>query len=112
MKLLEEALKLSTEARAALAGSLLDSLDDTIGPDAEAAWETEIAQRVKLLGKPTVSVRISDDYPRKGRRLKFICTMIASAGQFAPVCDTMVVAADGKLVRITSARSFTVVSLE
>jgi len=37
MKLLEEALKLPTEARAALAGSLLDSLDDTIGPDAEAA---------------------------------------------------------------------------
>jgi putative addiction module component (TIGR02574 family) len=48
-KLLEEALKLPTEARAALAGSLLDSLDDTVDPNAEAAWDTEIAQRLKNL---------------------------------------------------------------
>lgn len=48
-KLLEEALKLPTEARAALAGSLLDSLDDTVDPNAEAAWDTEIAQRLKDL---------------------------------------------------------------
>jgi len=46
-KLLEEALKLPTEARAALAGSLLDSLDDTVDPNAEAAWDTEIARRLK-----------------------------------------------------------------
>jgi putative addiction module component (TIGR02574 family) len=49
MKLLGEALKLPAEARAALAGSLLDSLDETIDPDAEAAWEVEIAQRLKDL---------------------------------------------------------------
>jgi len=46
-KLLEEALKLPTEARAALAGSLLDSLDETVDPNAEAAWDTEIARRLK-----------------------------------------------------------------
>lgn len=46
-KLLEEALKLPTEARAALAGSLLDSLDDTIDPNAEADWDIEIARRLK-----------------------------------------------------------------
>jgi len=45
MKLLEESLKLPAETRAALAGFLLDSLDDAIDPDAEAAWEAEIAQR-------------------------------------------------------------------
>jgi putative addiction module component (TIGR02574 family) len=49
MKLMEEALKLPAEARAALAGFLLDSLDDAIDPDAEAAWEAEIAQRLKDL---------------------------------------------------------------
>jgi putative addiction module component (TIGR02574 family) len=46
-KLLEEALKLPTEARAALAGSLLDSLDDTVDPNAEADWDIEIARRLK-----------------------------------------------------------------
>jgi putative addiction module component (TIGR02574 family) len=48
-KLLEEALKLPSEARAALAGSLLDSLDDTVDSDAEAAWEAEIVKRLKEL---------------------------------------------------------------
>jgi putative addiction module component (TIGR02574 family) len=48
-KLLEEALRLPAEGRAALAGSLLDSLDDTVDPNAEAAWDIEIAQRLKDL---------------------------------------------------------------
>ena len=42
-----EALKLPAEARAALAGSLLDSLDETVDEDAESAWEIEIARRIK-----------------------------------------------------------------
>ena len=46
-KLLEEALKLPMEARAALAGSLLDSLDETIDEDAEEAWALEIARRME-----------------------------------------------------------------
>ena len=46
-KLLEEALKLPVEARAALAGSLLDSLDDTIDQDVEEAWALEIARRLE-----------------------------------------------------------------
>jgi len=41
-KLLEDALKLPDEARAALAGSLIDSLDDTVDPDAESVWAEEI----------------------------------------------------------------------
>jgi hypothetical protein len=49
-KLLEEALKLSPEARAALAGSLLDSLEGPSDPDIEAQWELEIAQRVREVG--------------------------------------------------------------
>ena len=48
-KLLEEALKLPVEARAALAGSLIGSLDETVDEDAEAAWAEEIARRVREL---------------------------------------------------------------
>ena len=45
-KLLLEVMKLPAEARAALAGSLLESLDDNVDEDAEAAWAAEIAKRV------------------------------------------------------------------
>lgn len=45
--LLQQALKLAPEARAALAGSLLESLDGVLDADAESAWSTEIARRVR-----------------------------------------------------------------
>ena len=48
-KILEAALKLPPEARAAIAGSLIDSLDEAIDEEVEAAWAEEIAQRVKDL---------------------------------------------------------------
>jgi len=47
--LLEEALKLSPEARAALATSLLESLDDAVDAGAEAAWAEEIGRRIREL---------------------------------------------------------------
>jgi len=46
-EILEEALKLPPEARAALAGALLESLDETVDRDAESAWEAEIVRRLK-----------------------------------------------------------------
>jgi len=46
-EILKEALKLPAEARAALAGTLLDSLDETVDKDAESAWEAEISVRLK-----------------------------------------------------------------
>ncbi len=52
--LLEAALRLPPEARAALAGSLLDSLDEALDQDAEAAWEAEIAKRIKELDSSSV----------------------------------------------------------
>jgi putative addiction module component (TIGR02574 family) len=54
-ELLERALKLPAEARAALAGSLIESLDETIDEDVEAAWADEIARRIRDLdsGKAT-----------------------------------------------------------
>jgi putative addiction module component (TIGR02574 family) len=45
-RILEEALKLPVEARAALAGSLLESLDEVVDENVEAAWADEITRRV------------------------------------------------------------------
>jgi putative addiction module component (TIGR02574 family) len=44
--LLKKALALPPEARAALAGSLLESLDDTVDQGAEEEWNKEIAHRI------------------------------------------------------------------
>jgi putative addiction module component (TIGR02574 family) len=46
-ELLEAALKLPAEARAAMAATLLESLDEEVDGDAEAAWAVEIARRLK-----------------------------------------------------------------
>ncbi|HEX6812617.1 MAG TPA: addiction module protein [Planctomycetota bacterium] len=48
-KLLEEALQLPPEARAAIAGSLLESLDQDVDDDAAERWDEEIAKRVREL---------------------------------------------------------------
>ena len=53
-KVLEEVLRLPLEARAALAGHLLDSLDDAVDEDAESAWSEEIARRVDELDRGKV----------------------------------------------------------
>ena len=46
-EILKKALELPPEARAAIAGSLLDSLDQSIDDDAESAWEDEVLLRLK-----------------------------------------------------------------
>jgi len=48
-ELLKKALALPAEARAALAGSLLESLDDTVDASAEEEWNREIARRIQEL---------------------------------------------------------------
>jgi len=53
-ELLRKVLALPTEARAALAGSLLDSLDEIVDESAEAEWEKEIVRRVAELNAGTV----------------------------------------------------------
>ena len=45
-QLLDAALQLSPEERAALAGELIQSLETEIDPDAEAAWSVEIRARL------------------------------------------------------------------
>ena len=48
-ELLKKALELPPGARAALAGSLLESLDDTVDELAEEEWNQEIARRIQEL---------------------------------------------------------------
>jgi len=48
-ELLKKALALPAEARAALAGSLLESLDETLDPSAEEEWNREVARRIREL---------------------------------------------------------------
>ena len=50
-KVLEEAFRLPAEARAAIAGRLIESLDDSVDEDAEAAWSKEISRRIDDLDK-------------------------------------------------------------
>ena len=52
--LLDGALQLPPEARAALAGSLISSLDDLVDEDAEVAWEGEIRKRLAELDSGNV----------------------------------------------------------
>jgi putative addiction module component (TIGR02574 family) len=48
-EILNEALGLPAETRAALAARLIESLDETIDPDAERLWAEEITRRLKEL---------------------------------------------------------------
>lgn len=48
-ELLKKALALPPEARAALAGSLLESLDDTVDQGIEEEWNKEIGRRIAEL---------------------------------------------------------------
>jgi len=52
-QLLTEALRLSDEERAALAGELIQSLDREVDADAEAAWSEEIRARLDRLDDGT-----------------------------------------------------------
>jgi putative addiction module component (TIGR02574 family) len=55
-EILKEALKLPPEARAALAGTLLDSLDETVDRNAESAWEAEIVMRLKEIDEGKINL--------------------------------------------------------
>jgi putative addiction module component (TIGR02574 family) len=48
-EVLKQAMALPSEARAALAGALLDSLDEAVEASVEAEWDREIARRIEEL---------------------------------------------------------------
>jgi len=56
VEILEKAIRLSKEARAAIAESLLESLDDEVDADAEKEWRAEIRRRLEEIDIKTVSL--------------------------------------------------------
>jgi putative addiction module component (TIGR02574 family) len=54
-QLLAEALRLSAEERAALAGELIQSLEREVDAEAEAAWSEEIRVRLERLDAGTAT---------------------------------------------------------
>ena len=65
--LLKKALALTVEERAQLAGSLLESLDDTSEDPAsvEAAWNEEIARRMEDMDSGRVKPVSLEEFRRK-----------------------------------------------
>jgi putative addiction module component (TIGR02574 family) len=55
-EILKEAMKLPPEGRAALAGSLIKSLEESVDRDAEAVWEAEIDFRLKEIDQGKVNL--------------------------------------------------------
>jgi putative addiction module component (TIGR02574 family) len=68
-ELLKKALALPDKERADLAGNLIDSLDDTVDEDAEAAWQAEIVRRLEEVRSGKVKTTSWHDVRRKGRAL-------------------------------------------
>ena len=66
-ELLTHALKLPPAARAALADSLIDSLDLEVDENAEEAWRSEIALRVRDLDSGAVPTIAWDEVRRQLR---------------------------------------------
>jgi len=64
--LLREALELPPEARAALAASLLESLDPVVDENAEAEWQAVIQRRVAEIDSGAVE---PIPWPEAGRRI-------------------------------------------
>jgi putative addiction module component (TIGR02574 family) len=66
-ELLTHALKLPPAARAALADSLIDSLDTDVDENAEDAWWSEIALRIRGQDSGAVQTIAWDDVRRQLR---------------------------------------------
>ena len=49
INVLADALRLEPDARVEIAAELLASLDGPADPDAEAAWDAEIARRIEAI---------------------------------------------------------------
>jgi putative addiction module component (TIGR02574 family) len=68
-ELLQRAMNLPLEARAELACSLIDSLDETVDEDAEVAWQQEVVRRMGEIRSGKVKTIPWREVQRKGRAL-------------------------------------------
>jgi putative addiction module component (TIGR02574 family) len=68
-ELLQKALSLPDNERAELAGTLIESLDTTVDPDADAAWQEEIARRASEVRSGKVATVPWEETQLKARTL-------------------------------------------
>jgi putative addiction module component (TIGR02574 family) len=68
-ELLKKALALPDKERAELAGSLIESLDEAVDENAEAAWQEEIVRRLEEVRSGKVKTTSWDKVREKGRTL-------------------------------------------
>ncbi len=64
-EVLKDALALPVEARAALIGPLVDSLDTEVDEDAEEAWREEIQRRLQEIDSGTTKLVQWDEARRR-----------------------------------------------
>jgi putative addiction module component (TIGR02574 family) len=60
-EVIDKAFNLSPEERAKLAHELIISIDDTTGNEVEAAWDSEIERRVKIIKSGKAKGRQAED---------------------------------------------------
>jgi putative addiction module component (TIGR02574 family) len=68
-ELLKKALALPDKERADPAGSLIDSLDDTVDENGEAAWQEGMVRRLEGVRSAKVKTTSWDEVRQKGRTL-------------------------------------------
>jgi putative addiction module component (TIGR02574 family) len=68
-ELLQKALALPDKERAELAGKLISSLDQTVEEDVDAAWQREIARRLREVESGSVKTVSWSEIQQKGRTL-------------------------------------------
>jgi putative addiction module component (TIGR02574 family) len=68
-ELLQKALALPENERAELAGTLISSLDITVDPDVDAAWQAEVARRAQEVESGKVKTIPWEQVRQKGRTL-------------------------------------------
>jgi putative addiction module component (TIGR02574 family) len=64
-EILRQAMTLSPEQRAALAGSLLESLDEEVDEDSEVAWKAEIRHRIQEVESGAVTPISVEEFERR-----------------------------------------------
>jgi hypothetical protein len=64
----KEAMDLPPRQRLALAGLLLESAEAAVDPEAEAAWDSEIRDRIRVIDEGRVTGVAYDDVMRAAER--------------------------------------------
>ena len=68
-ELLQKALALPDNERAELAGNLISSLETTVDPDVDAAWQQEVVRRLHEVQSGKVETISCEEVQQKGRTL-------------------------------------------